>query len=391
MLPFVNMSEDKSQEYFSDGLTEEIITALSKTPKLFVIARNSSFVYKDKPVNVQQVSRDLGVKYVLEGSVRRSGDQLRITAQLIDATTGNHLWAERYNREMKDIFAIHDEVTMKILTSLQVTLTEGEHAKFFAKGTKSLEAYLVTMEASVLLRGLNRDDNALAIKKCEEAIALDPQYARPLAILSVALTNNLYFRVDPVESLRKAYENAQKAVTLDDMQLAAYAALEWVYSWKRQYEEAIAAGEKTVKVAPGSADAYFTLGRALNIACRDKEAVEYFEKAIRLNPFPPTPYYMHLGFSNLHLRNYEQAVTALKKALSLSPKNQPARGALIVTYVEMGRMEEATAETEELLKIDPKWTSKGFEKTSPLKDPQMTQRRVEAWRKVGLEREVSTN
>ena len=141
------MSDDKSQVYFSDGLSEEIITALSKTPKLFVIARNSSFVYKGKPVNVQQVSRELGVKYVLEGSVRRSGDQLRITAQLVDATTGNHLWAERYDRELKDIFAIQDEITMKILTSLRVTLTEGEMARTQAKGTNNLDAYLLFLQA----------------------------------------------------------------------------------------------------------------------------------------------------------------------------------------------------------------------------------------------------
>jgi adenylate cyclase len=391
VLPFVNMSDDKGQEFFSDGLTEEIITALSKTPKLFVIARNSTFTYKGKAVNVQQVSRELGVKYVLEGSVRKSGDQLRITAQLIDATTGNHLWAERYDRELKEIFAIQDEVTMKILTSLQVTLTEGEQAKFFVKGTKSLEAYLKTLEARELLYRLNKDDNALAIKRSEEAIALDPEYSRAFASLSAAYSMNFYFRVNPMESLRKAYEYAQKAITLDDTQLSAYIALEFVYSWKREYEEAIAAGEKAVKVAPGSADAYLTLGRALNMACRDKEALEYVEKAIRLNPFPPTHYYMHLGFTNLHLRNYEQAVSAFKMSLSLSPKNQPARGALIVTYVEMGRMDDARAEAEELLRIDPKWTSKGFEKMSPYKDPEVTKRRAEAWRKVGLERDVTSN
>jgi tetratricopeptide (TPR) repeat protein len=250
---------------------------------------------------------------------------------------------------------------------------------------------LKTLEARELLYRLNKDDNALAIKRSEEAIALDPEYSRAFASLSAAYSMNFYFRVNPMESLRKAYEYAQKAITLDDTQLSAYIALEFVYSWKREYEEAIAAGEKAVKVAPGSADAYLTLGRALNMACRDKEALEYVEKAIRLNPFPPTHYYMHLGFTNLHLRNYEQAVSAFKMSLSLSPKNQPARGALIVTYVEMGRMDEARAEAEELLRIDPKWTSKGFEKMSPYKDPEVTKRRAEAWRKVGLERDVTSN
>ena len=391
VLPFVNMSDDKSQEYFSDGLTEEIITALSKTPKLFVIARNSSFIYKGKPVNVQQVSRELGVKYVLEGSVRRSGEQLRITAQLIDATTGNHLWAERYDREMKDVFIIQDEVTMKILTSLQVTLTEGESARSFERGTDSLEAYLKTIEGRELMFALNKDDNALARRKFDEAIALDPNFARAYAALSLAYTLDFMYRVDPMESLRRAYEFAQKAIALDEGQLLAHGALEFVYGWKRQHEMAIAAGERAVQIAPGCADAYFYLGRALNFACRDEEAVSQLEKAIRMNPFPPGPYYMHLGMSYLSLRQYEKAVTVLKKCINLNPKNISGRRMLTVTYVEMGRLEEARVEAEEILKIDPKFTSRGFEKIVPFKDAEITKRYIEGLRAAGLERDVSAN
>jgi adenylate cyclase len=391
VLPFVNMSDDKSHEVFSDGLTEEIITALSKTPKLFVIARNSSFVYKGRPVNVQQVSRELGVKYVLEGSVRRSGDQLRITAQLIDATTGNHLWAERYDREMKEIFAIQDEVTMKILTSLQVTLTEGEQAKFLEKGTNNLEAYFKTIEGRELMTRLNKDDNALGRRKFEEAIALDPKFARAYAGLSLCYTLDFGFRVDPQESLRKAYEHAQKAVALDETQLLAHGALEFVYGWRRQHEMAIASGERAVQVAPGCADAYLYLGRALSYACRDREAIGHIEKAIRMNPFPPSFYYMHLGMAHFNLRQYEQAVSVLKRALALSPRNQPARRNLIATYVEMGQLEQARVEAEEMLKMEPRYTSKGIDKILPFKDHEVLQRWVEALRKAGLEREVSTN
>jgi adenylate cyclase len=388
VLPFVNMSDDKDQEFFSDGLTEEIITALSKTPKLFVIARNSSFVYKGKPVNVQQVSRELGVNYILEGSVRRSGNQLRITAQLIDATTGNHLWAERYEREMKDIFAIQDEVTMKILTSLQVTLTEGESARSFGKGTDSLEAYLKTIEGRELASRLNKDDNALARRKFEAAIALDPQFARAYAGLSFTYTLDFLFRVDPQEALKNAYEYAQKAIALDDSQLFAHGALEFVYGFKRQHEMAIASGERAVQVAPGCADAYFYLGRALNFACRDEEAIRQLEKAIRMNPFPPSFYFMHLGMAHFSLRQYDQAVSAANKALVLNPKNIAARRMLTVTYVEMGRLEEARVEAEEILKIDPRFTSKGMEKAVPFKDPEVAKRYLDALRTIGLERDI---
>jgi adenylate cyclase len=394
VLPFVNMSDDKSQEYFSDGLTEEIITALSKTAELFVIARNSSFVYKGKAVNVQQVGRELGVKYVLEGSVRRSGDRLRITAQLIDATTGNHLWAERYDRGMKDIFAIQDEVTIKIIASVTgMTVSSVEAMRWRAEGASNLEAYLKYMEGNVLLQGLNRADNAFAGKKFEEAIALDPQWAPPYAGLALVYAYGARLSQNP-ESLRKANEYAQKAISLDERQLYAYMAQVAAYSFQRRYEEAIAAAELAIKVAPGSADAYMGLGASLVFACRSKEALVYLERALRMNPFPGTNYFNMIGTAHLFLRNYEEAVPALKKALSLSPKNQFARITLIVTYVEMDRLEEAKAEAEELLVIDPKWNTEGLVKNLPFKDPELTKRwaqGAEVIKKVGLERNVSTD
>jgi adenylate cyclase len=388
VLPFTNMSDDPKQEYFSDGLTEEIITALSKTPKLFVIARNSSFVFKGKAVNVKQVGRELGVQYVLEGSVRSSGDQLRITAQLIDAISGKHLWAERYNRKMEDLFAIQDEVTMKILTSLQVELTEGESARSFDRGTDSLEAYLKTIEARELAAAMNKDDNALARRKFEEAIELDSKFARAYAGLSFVNSLDFLFGVNPQESLRKAHEYAQKALDLDEDQLFAHGALEFVYTWRRQHDMAIASGERAVQVAPGCADAYFYLGRALSFAGRYQESISQLEKAIRMNPFPPGIYYMHLGMSQLSLRQYEQAVATLKKALALNPKNIAVRRMLTITYVEMGKLEDAKVQAEEILKIDPKFTSKGFEKILPFKDSELTRRYLDGMRMAGLERDI---
>jgi adenylate cyclase len=391
VLPFVNMSEDKDQEFFSDGLTEEIITALSKTAELFVIARNSSFVYKRKPVHVQQVSRELGVKYVLEGSVRKSGNQVRITAQLIDGMTGNHLWAERYDRELKEIFAIQDEVTIKIMASVTGrTVSSEEDMNLRAKGANNLEAYLKLMEASLLFQRFNRDDNSLAGKRLKEAIALDPQWAEPYARVSLVCAFDFRFNQSP-ESLKKAYEYAHKAISLDETQFGAYMALATVYSFQKRNDEAITAAEQAIKLAPGCAEACMSLGWSLLLAGRYKEALVYLERALRMNPFPPTHWFLQIGSAHLFLRNYEEAVSALKKAVSISSKNQIARFMLMVAFYEMGRLDEARTEAEELLMIDPKWDFKEWLKTSPFKDLQVTKRWVEAIKSIGFKGEVGKN
>jgi TolB-like protein/class 3 adenylate cyclase len=227
VLPFNNLSGDPEQEYFSDGLTEEIISTLSRVPKLFVIARNSTFTYKGKPVKVQQVSEELGVRYVLEGSVRKSGEKIRITAQLIDAITGNHLWAERYDRNIDDIFVIQDEITKKIITAMQVKLTEGEEARVAAKGTNNLEAYLKYLQANELVNRLNIDSNALGKQLAEEAIALDPKYASAYYILSGAHVMDVWLGTSksPKQSIGKAMKLSQKAIELDETFAVAHGLL----------------------------------------------------------------------------------------------------------------------------------------------------------------------
>jgi len=388
VLPFVNLSEDKSQEFFSDGLTEDIITALSKTPKLFVIARNSSFVYKGRPVSVQQVSRELGVKYVLEGGVQKSGNQMRITAQLVDAMTGSHLWAERYDRELKDFFAIQDEVTVKIIASVTgMTVPLSETMSLAAKGASNLDAYLKAMEGFRLPHA-TRDEIALARKTLEEAIALDPQWAVPYGMLSFNFTMDYRLAQDPQESLKKIYEYAQKALSLDETQLDAYMALVLAYAFQRRYDDAIAAGEQAVKVAPGSAHAHICLARSLLFTGKYQEALVYLERAVRMNPFPPWEYFLDIGGAHVFLREHEEAVSAFKKVLSIVPKHQYARLTLIVAYVEMGRLEEARAEAREFLMIDPKWDSETWLSTAPWKDPQYYERWSAAIKKVGLEDEA---
>jgi adenylate cyclase len=386
VLPFVNMSEDKSQEYFSDGLTEEIITALSKTPKLLVIARNSSFVYKGKPVNVQQVSRELGVKYVLEGSVRRSGDQLRITAQLIDATTGNHLWAERYDRGLKDIFAMQDEITMKILIALQIKLTEGEQAHVYGKGTQNLEAYLLCLQAEKEITRLNKDGLVRARQMVQEATTLDPSYARAYHFWALTYVNEVILTLtrEPKQSLARGMELEQKALALDDSLSWGHALLGWLYTLQGKHDKGITECEQAVRLEPNSAAAYFYLSLALKYAGRAKESIAMSKEAIRLDPIPISIYYQGITTAYCHAGQYEEAITAGKKAVDLRPDNMVARAFLAVAYSLSGKDEEAIIEAKEVMRINPKFSVDEWAKTMPYKNEVDREMIIAALRKAGL-------
>jgi TolB-like protein/Flp pilus assembly protein TadD len=386
VLPFVNMSGDPEQEYFSDGMSEEIITALSKTPKLFVIARNSTFTYKGKPVKVQQVGRELGVKYVLEGSVRKANEKVRITAQLVDAQTGNHLWAERYDRELKDIFAIQDEITKKIIMALQIELTEGEQARLLAKGTNNLEAYLKLLQGREHEYRMNKEDNALASELFEEAIALDPEYATPYAFLATTYLLDITFgsSKSPQESLAKAMKLTQKAIALDESYATAHGLLGYLYTQIRQHEKAIAESERGVSLNPNEASAQAWLGVNLYWADRIKEAIPVLEKAIRLNPIPPSWFLHTVAMAYRDTGRYEEAISACMKVLIREPNDLIARLVLTATYSYSGRLEEARAEAAKVLRIDPKWSLERFAKTRAHKNQANTERFVVALRKAGL-------
>jgi adenylate cyclase len=366
VLPFVNMSDDPKQEFFSDGMTEEIITALSKSPSLFVIARQSTFAYKGKPVKVNQVSEELGVRYVLEGSVRRSGEKVRITAQLIDAMTGYHLWAERYDRELKEIFALQDEITMKILQSVRLKLTEGEQA-LRGKPPRNLEAYLKLLEAKEYLERFNIEGNIMGKQLAEEAIALDPEFAGAYSILAGGHMMDVWLGLSksPKESLDKAAELTKKAISLDPKDPRHYAFIGYLYAMKRDYDKGIGEGEKAVALDPGGADVHAWLGQSLNYAGKPKEAIPLFEKAIRLNPFGPTWYFLNFGLSYQMMGQHQEAITQFKKALRLAPNNILAHLSLAGTYSFLGRDEEAHAEAEEVLRINPKFSLERFLRELP--------------------------
>jgi len=386
VLPFVNMSEDPKQEFFSDGITENIITGLSKISALFVIARNSSFTFKGKPVMVRQVAEDLGVRYVLEGSVQRSGDRVRITAQFIDALKGHHLWSERYDRDPKDLFAIEDDITKKIITALQVKLTQGEQAILRGKGTENLDAYLKCMEASEYVLRMNKDANLMARQRAEEAIALDSKYSSPHAILGKTHIMDVIFNwsASPRESMVRAFESAKKALSLDDSDFQARLVLTWIYLLKREHDKAIEECEGAVSLAPNAADAVFALGIVLRFAGRVKDAVPMFERAIRLNPIPQAAYLSQLALSYTFIGEFEKAIGICKKALPKNPDDLIGRIALVVAYTSLGRESDARAEVAEVLRIDPKFSLEHAAKTWPYKRDADRDFVLTALRKAGL-------
>ena len=323
VLPFVNMSGDPKQEFFSDGITEDIITALSKVPMLFVIARNSTFTYKGKPVKVKQISEELGVQYVLEGSVQRSADRVRITAQLIDALTGHHIWAERYDRDLKDIFALQDEVTSNILTAMQVKITEGEQALHRDKGIRNLNCYLKLLEGRNYSNRFDIEGNNLARRMGEEALAMCPESSSAYHLLAITHMMDYWLGSgkSPQESIEKAIELAQKAIALDDAYAQAHGLLSYPYSVKREYEKALAEGERAVALDPNGADVHVYYASSLTYAGRPEEAIPLFQKAIRLNPLGPTWYFLMFGHALRITGRFEEAVSAYKKALQRAPDN----------------------------------------------------------------------
>jgi adenylate cyclase len=385
VLPFNNMSGDPNQEYFSDGITEEIITALSKTPKLLVIARNSTFSYKGKPVKVQQVAEELGVQYVLEGSVRKAEDQVRITAQLIDALSGHHIWAERYDRDLKDIFAVQDEITKKIITALQVELTEGEQALVYGRGTKNLEAYLKVLQAAEVGRRLNQEDNLKARRMAEEAIALDPNYASAYRELGATHMREVWLSIakSPGDSLRRAAELAKKALALDESLPPAHTMLGQVYLLSRAFEKAIAEGQQVVEIDPNGAESHWFLGLALVFSGRPEEAIQSLKKAIRLNPFAPSHYFHSRALAHWYLGQYEEAIEWGEKAVKRSPQNQLSHAVLTMSYSSAGREEEARAQGAKLLRINPKYCVRRRGE-GRFKDPGVNERFKNTLRKAGV-------
>jgi adenylate cyclase len=392
VLPFENMSADPEQEYFSDGITEDIITDLSKISTLLVIARNSTFVYKGQPINIQDVGADLGVAYVLEGSVRKAGERVRITAQLIDATTGGHLWAERYDRDLEDIFAVQDEVVEKIVASLTLTLTEDEQEHLARDTTGDLEAYDLAKRGWWYYHQLTQETNKQARQLFEMAIDRDPRYADAYAGLGLTYYEEWaqQWSQDP-KILERAYDLATEAVNLNDSRVAAHTLLSHVYLRKGEYEQAVIEQERAIDLDPNDADGYRDLAEALIFAGRPEEAIEHIEKAMSLNPHYPVTYPFTLGFAYVGLafkdgspEYYERAIAAEQEAISINPNFTGSHLILAYIFNETGREEEARAQIAQALSINPQLSLASLRESVPFKDPAVSEAFLDALRDAGL-------
>ena len=388
VLPFSNLSGDPTQDYIADGISENIISALSKISEMFVIASNSTFTYKGKPVKVQQVSEELGVRYVLEGSAQKIGNRVRITAQLIDATTGHHLWSEKYDRDLKDLFALQDEIAHKIIVELQVKLTEGEQARVSHKSTTNLEAW------SYAVRGLKlfeRGSITKAMALFERAVELDPNYV--WAWVRLAWTHLVASRYSqsPSESFKKAVQISQKTLVLDDTDSDVHALLGNIYYRKKRYKEAIAEGKKAIVLGPTNAQAHVLLAVSMNTVGRFDDAIPLVEKAMRLHPYYPAYYLTWLGAAYRMTGRYEEALTVYKQLLDRSLKGEFTNFTphlfLAEIYAELGQDEKARTHAAEVLRLKPKFSLKWLYKPTfhyNYKDPAHLERRVNALRKAGL-------
>jgi len=390
VLPFVNMSADPEQEYFSDGITEDIITNLSKVSTLFVVSRNSSFFYKGKQVKIEEVARELGVQYILEGSVRQAGSRVRITAQLIDGSKGRHVWADKYDRELKDIFAVQDEVTQKVVSELALSLRATESDRLARKHTESFEAYDMYLRAFREQDVLKKENYLKSIEMSQRVIDLDPKFAGGYQLQSVAFSRaiRLGWSETPHEDMEKALELAQKAISVDDQFPASYMALASVYLIEGKQDEAVDAANRAATLVPGDSDTILYYGFYLHWAGRGPEAVDAVKKSMELNPmylhgrFPG--YLDFMGYACFTAGLYKEAIEAMKRAIHRYGPAPARHPFLIASYSALGSMEEAKEAARQWLKANPSFNLSSWGFGHLYKRSEDRERLYEALRKAGL-------
>ena len=346
VLPFENLSGDAEQGYFADGIVEDIITALSKVSGLFVIARNSSFAYRGKAVDVRQVGRELGVRYVLEGSVQKAGDRVRVTAQLVDARTGGHVWAERYDRPLGDIFAVQDEVTAAIAARLGATIERAEADLARRKAPADLGAYDYYLQGRMKRSTSDKAQLLEARELFQRVVALDPAFAPAYAELAHSYYTEVALRWDPPhreEALAEGFALARKAVELDPTLALAHLTMGNLHLRRHDYDEAAGWAERAIALGPNDPENYAGLANIYSFMGRAADALALMRKAIELDPNYPPRYGMYLGRAYLFTRQPEAAVLHLRDAASRAPDYWPAHLYLAAAYGHLGRADEAAA------------------------------------------------
>jgi len=386
VLPFANMSGDPEQDYFADGISEDIITGLSKLPQLFVIARNSSFTFKGQNVHVQDVGTKLGVRHVLEGSVRKSGNRVRITAQLIDAASGGHLWAERFDRDLTDIFAVQDDVTQHIVGALAVNLTVDEQQRLSSEHTRNPEAYDCFLRGRELWHGLTEATNIAARDLLLRAIELDPKFAAAHAFL--ALTYGLDYLnrwgASPSTAMEHAEQAAGRAVALDDADPWAHWALSMIYLYTRRHDAALSECERVVALNPNFAEGYVSFGEVLHYSGSNEEALRCFDRGMALNPYFPDVLLHFRALACFQLGRYGEAVSLLEQRVARNAITDVSRALLAASLGHLGRVDEARAAWQETLRVNPGYSLDYRRKVLPYKNPANFELVVEGLRKAGV-------
>jgi TolB-like protein/class 3 adenylate cyclase/predicted Zn-dependent protease len=386
VLPFDNLSSDPGQDYFADGMTDDLITDLSKISGLFVIARNSTFAYKGKPVKVQQVAEDLGVRYVLEGSVRRVGNNVRINAQLVDATTGVHLWADRYDGTLEDVFALQDEVTEQIVYALAVKLTTDEEERLAQALKVDPDAYDILLRGLELYRRYSKETNAEARAYFERAVAIDPDFARAHADIALTHAEDAFhgWAESPERSSQLALEMAQHALTLDNNSRVGRFALAYTYLNMKRYDEALAENRRELDLDPNHAEGHAQRGLILSYVGRPAEGLEAIRTAMRLDPRHPFFYVWILGQANFLLRQTEEAIGQFEKSIESNPDFVIGHIMLASAYAHVGRIEDAEWEAEEILVLLPDFTLAAEREKAAYKNPAHLEYYLDGLRKAGI-------
>ena len=388
VLPFTNMSNDPEQEFFSDGITEDIITELSKVSALKVIARNSTFIYKDKAIDVKQVGRDLEVSYVLEGSVRKSGNRVRVNAQLIDAITGAHRWAEKYDRDVSDLFVVQDEIMREVVSALDIQLLSGEQSRFWADSTKNLQAWECFRQARDLFNRYRMEDNPNIIRLVKKALDFDPDYSAAWLLLASCyfhIEDNIrYSNEERKQAKELSRENAQKSLRCDPTNAGVYSLLAFHHHSAREFDEAVINTNKAVEMAPNHANIIASSAIVLNKCGQPEIALERIQKAMSLCPIYPQWYLMGLGQISRTLGNIDATIDAYKEMISRDPNAFEGHVGLAGIFGETNQIEKAKAAATEIFRINSQFSIAEYTNNLAYRDPSEITRISEGLRKAGL-------